>query len=170
MQFYCTWLLQFYAITNKASIMANSWEPKVSVSHSLMLILGTGLSGSYITLFSGYTVPSLSRSAVPVRVPGTRPAVFSAPPWRVILGTWGLSLFTSMIHATDRQKMLFRIASMRLLTHTVVININSPDIVRLFIIKLDAVAYACPCLVCPAGQQNYPWSETGRNQKPVGNG
>ena len=79
-------------------------------------------------------------------------------------------VLTSMIHATDRQKMLFRIASMRLLTHTVVININSPDIVRLFIIKLDAVAYACPCLVCPAGQQNYPWSETGRNQKPVGNG
>ena len=29
---HCTWLQLFYAITNKASIMANSWEPKVSVS------------------------------------------------------------------------------------------------------------------------------------------
>ena len=32
---------------------------------------------------------------------------------------------------------------MRLLTHTVVININSADMVRLFIIKLDAVTYTC---------------------------
>ena len=43
--------------------------------------------------------------------------------------------------------MLFRIASMRLLTHTVIININSADMVRLFIIKLDAVAYTCPCIL-----------------------
>ena len=44
----------------------------------------------------------------------------------------------SIIH-----KMLFRIASIWLLTHTVVININSVDMVRHFIIKLDVVTYTC---------------------------
>ena len=41
------------------------------------------------------------------------------------------------------RRLLFRIASMRLLTHTVITNINSADMFRLFIIKLDAVAYTC---------------------------